>query len=126
MYLAFLVFWYISLHNITLHFITLHYILLHYITLHFITLHYITFYYITLHFITLSLHYILLHYHYITSHHITDLGGCASFFFGKIYVVESKWNLCSLVGGGSLANLALGEVYCILAEAQFKRIFTLQ
>ena len=25
--------------------------------------------------------------------------------------MESKWNLCSLVGGGSLADLGLGEVY---------------
>ena len=28
-----------------------------------------------------------------------------------MYVVESKWNLCSLVGGASLAKLGLGEVY---------------
>ena len=28
-----------------------------------------------------------------------------------MYVVESKWNLCSLVGGGSLVNFGLGEVY---------------
>ena len=30
---------------------------------------------------------------------------------GSVHVGSAKWNLCSLVGGGSHADLGLGEVY---------------